>query len=254
MKKVLGLDLGVGSVGWSLVNVDDNYKPTEILGIGSRIISLSPDESSEFTSGNAASKNQKRTQKRTARKGYDRYQMRRQALTEKLRELKMLPDERLIKLPVLELWTLRAKAATPGEKLTLPEIGRVLYHINQKRGYRHAKSDDSADKEQRDYVQTVNKRYQEIKDEGTTIGQHFAIKLKESEIVTDKGPFYNYRIKEQVFPRDAYIEEFDRIMDCQKTFYPEELSEDNIDEIRNKIIFYQGTSNPASISYLNANL
>lgn len=131
MKKVLGLDLGVGSVGWSLVNVDDNYKPTEILGIGSRIISLSPDESSEFTSGDAASKNQKRTQKRTARKGYDRYQMRRQALTEKLRELKMLPDERLIKLPVLELWTLRAKAATPGEKLTLPEIGRVLYHINQ---------------------------------------------------------------------------------------------------------------------------
>lgn len=239
MKKVLGLDLGVGSVGWSLVNVDDNYKPTEILGIGSRIISLSPDESSEFTSGNAASKNQKRTQKRTARKGYDRYQMRRQALTEKLRELKMLPDERLMKLPVLELWTLRAKAATPGEKLTLPEVGRVLYHINQKRGYRHAKSDDSADKEQRDYVQTVNKRYQEIKDEGTTIGQHFAIKLKESEIVTDKGPFYNYRIKEQVFPRDAYIEEFDRIMDCQKTFYPEELSEDNIDEIRNKIIFYQ---------------
>ena len=239
MKKVLGLDLGVGSVGWSLVNVDDNYKPTEILGIGSRIISLSPDESSEFTSGNAASKNQKRTQKRTARKGYDRYQMRRQALTEKLRELKMLPDERLIKLPVLELWTLRAKAATPGEKLTLPEIGRVLYHINQKRGYRHAKSDDSADKEQRDYVQTVNKRYQEIKDEGTTIGQHFAIKLKESEIVTEKGPFYNYRIKEQVLPRDAYIEEFDRIMDCQKTFYPEELSEDNIDEIRNKIIFYQ---------------
>lgn len=49
MKKVLGLDLGVGSVGWSLVNVDDNYKPMEILGIGSRIISLSPDESSVTT-------------------------------------------------------------------------------------------------------------------------------------------------------------------------------------------------------------
>lgn len=239
MKKVLGLDLGVGSVGWSLVNVDDNYKPAEILGLGSRIISLSPDESSEFTSGNAASKNQKRTQKRTARKGYDRYQMRRQALTEKLRELKMLPDERLIKLPVLDLWTLRARAATPGEKLTLPEIGRVLYHINQKRGYRHSKSDDSADKEQRDYVQTVNKRFQEIKDEGTTIGQHFAIILKESEVFTEKGPFYNYRIKEQVFPRDAYIEEFDRIMACQKAFYPEELSDININEIRNEIIFYQ---------------
>lgn len=239
MKKILGLDLGVGSIGWSLINADKDNKPIAILGLGSRIISLSPDESSEFTSGNAASKNQKRTQKRTARKGYDRYQMRRQALTDKLRKLKMLPDEHLIKLPVLDLWTLRARAATPGEKLTLPEIGRVLYHINQKRGYRHSRSDDSADKEQREYVQAINKRFQEIREEGVTIGQHFVKKLKESEVVTDKGAFYNYRIKEQVFPRDAYVAEFDRVMDCQKVFYPEELSEANINEFRNEIIFYQ---------------
>ena len=151
----------------------------------------------------------------------------------------MLPDEHLIKLPVLDLWTLRARAATPGEKLTLPEIGRVLYHINQKRGYRHSRSDDSADKEQREYVQAINKRFQEIREEGVTIGQHFVKKLKESEVVTDKGAFYNYRIKEQVFPRDAYVAEFDRVMDCQKVFYPEELSEANINEFRNEIIFYQ---------------
>ena len=112
----------------------------------------------------------------------------------------------------------------------MPEIGRVLYHINQKRGYRHSRSDDSADKEQREYVQAINKRFQEIREEGVTIGQHFVKKLKESEVVTDKGAFFNYRIKEQVFPRDAYVAEFDRVMDCQKVFYPEELSEANIKE------------------------
>ena len=239
MKKVLGLDLGVGSVGWSLIDVDEENRPVKILGMGSRIVPLSPDESNEFTSGNAASKNQKRTQKRTTRKGYDRYQMRRKALTEKLKALGMLPDEHLIKLPVLDLWMLRARAATPGEKLTLPEIGRVLYHINQKRGYRHSKDDASADKTQRDYVQNINSRYQEIKDEGTTIGQHFAKKLKETEIVTEKGTFYDYRIKEQVFPRAAYIEEFDRVMECQRPFYPEILNEANVNELRNEIIFYQ---------------
>lgn len=151
----------------------------------------------------------------------------------------MLPDEALIKLPVLDLWTLRARAATPGEKLSLAEIGRVLYHLNQKRGYRYSKEDDSADKTQRDYVQAVNKRFQEIKDEGITIGQHFAVKLKESEVITDKGAFYNYRIKEQVFPRAAYVEEFDRIIQCQREFYPEVLTAANVNEIRNEIIYYQ---------------
>lgn len=239
MKKILGLDLGVGSVGWSLINVDAENNPVEILGMGSRIVPLSPDESSEFTSGNAASKNQKRTQKRTMRRGYDRYQMRREALKCKLRELSMLPDEHLFKLSVLELWSLRARAATPGEKLSLPEIGRVLYHLNQKRGYRHSKDDDSGEKKQRDYVQDVNRRYRELLEEGLTIGQHFVKRLEESEIQTAKGSLFTYRIKEQVFPRAAYIEEFDKIMECQKIFWPEVLTDSNIYELRDEIIFYQ---------------
>ena len=239
MRKILGLDLGVGSIGWSLIETDTNDNPVAILGMGSRIVPLSTDDANEFSSGNAISKNQKRTQKRTQRKGYDRYQLRRAILTEKLRELGMLPDERLIKLPVLDLWQLRANAATPGKQLELKEIGRVLYHINQKRGYRHSRSDDGDEKSQREYVQQVNQRYRDIRDEGVTIGQHFANKLAENEVTTSKGKFYTYRIKEQVFPREAYIEEFDRIMDCQRSFYPDILTDTTISEIRNEIIFYQ---------------
>ncbi len=239
MKKVLGLDLGVGSIGWALIEVDSNDNPSKILGMGSRIVPLSTDDTTEFSHGNAISKNQKRTQKRTQRKGYDRYQLRRQNLTEKLRELNMLPDERLIKLPVLELWQLRADAATAGKQLSLSEIGRVLYHLNQKRGYKHSKSDDSSDSKQREYVANVNKRYAEIKELNMTIGQFFASKLKENEIRNDKGVFYTYRIKEQVFPRAAYIAEFDQIMNCQKVYYPGILTDQVIDELRNNIIYYQ---------------
>ena len=239
MRKVLGLDLGVGSIGWSLIETDANDNPKAILGMGSRIVPLSTDDANEFSSGNAISKNQKRTQKRTQRKGYDRFQLRRSLLTEKLRELGMLPDEKLIKLPILDLWQLRANAATPGKKLEPKEIGRVLYHINQKRGYRHSRSDNGDDKSQRDYVQQVNQRYREIRDEGTTIGQHFATKLAENELVTPNGKFYTYRIKEQVFPREAYVEEFDRIMDCQRRYYPDLLTDSVIHEIRDEIIFFQ---------------
>ncbi len=239
MKKILGLDLGVSSVGWSVISVDDDGDPSEILGMGSRIIPLSTDDANEFSTGNAISKNQKRTTKRTIRKGYDRYQLRRENLTAELRKLKMLPDEHLIKLPVLDLWTLRANAATPGCKLTLPEIGRVFYHINQKRGYKHAKADEAGDKKQTEYVEAVNGRFAKIQELHQTVGQFFATQLKASEIKNEKGVFYTYRTKEQVFPRKAYEQEFDQVISVQKEFYPEVFTDKEINRLRNEIIFYQ---------------
>ena len=239
MKKILGLDLGVSSIGWSVISADENGDPAEILGMGSRIVPLSTDDANEFSTGNAISKNQKRTQKRTARKGYDRYQLRRENLTVELRKHKMLAEEHLIKLPVLDLWTLRANAATEGHQLSLPEIGRVLYHINQKRGYKHAKADEAGDKKQTDYVAAVNQRFAMIKERRQTIGQYFAEKLKENEVVTEKGNFYTYRTKEQVFPRGAYIAEFDQIIAVQRKYYPQVLTDEFIHRIRNEIIFYQ---------------
>ena len=57
MKKILGLDLGVGSIGWSVISIDENGDPSEILGMGSRIVPLSTDDANEFSTGNAISKN-----------------------------------------------------------------------------------------------------------------------------------------------------------------------------------------------------
>ncbi len=239
MKKVLGLDLGVSSIGWSVIEVDQQENPSQILGMGSRIIPLSPDDANEFSSGNAISKNQKRTQKRTIRKGYDRYQLRRENLTAELRKLKMLPDERLIKLPMIDLWNLRARAAMPGQKLTLPEIGRVLYHINQKRGYKHAKADEAGDKKQTEYVAAVNERYQMLLSYKQTVGQFLAARLEQSEVSNEKGVFYTFRTKDLVFPRKAYEHEFDQIMNVQQAFYPDVLTDKEIDKLRNEIIFYQ---------------
>lgn len=143
MKIIVGLDLGTNSVGWCVIQVDKlTNNPVKILAMGSRIIPLTTNDANEFVTGNSISKNRDRTSKRTQRKGYDRYQQRRENLTKILREFGMLPDDKLIKLPVLELWKLRADAATVGKKLSLPEIGRVLYHLNQKRGYKHGINED----------------------------------------------------------------------------------------------------------------
>jgi len=246
-RKVLGLDLGVGSIGWCLITLDKDEKPQSILGMGSRIVPLSTGDAKEFTKGEAISKNKMRTVARTIRKGMDRYQLRREALKKVLREHGMLPDESLIKLPLLELWELRARATTPGDQLSLTELGRVLLHINQKRGYKHAKADEAAEaegkskskKEKEGYVAQVKGRYQALKEKGQTIGQHFAEELRANQQTASRGVYYTYRIKEQVYPREAYIEEYDSIMKVQGTFYPELLTDALIGRIRDRIIFYQ---------------
>lgn len=226
MKTILGLDLGVGSVGWAVVKEEESI---HIENLGSRVIPLSTDDTKEFNQGNAISKNASRTQKRTQRKGYDRYQQRRENLTKLLRELNILPDEELIKLSALLLWQLRGKAAY--EKISLPELGRVLYHLNQKRGYKSSRKEQSnTNKKQTEYVQQINNRYGELLQIGKTIGQYFYEQLCADSF---------FRCKDRVFPRQAYIEEFDRIIECQKRFYPEILTDEIIDTLRNKIIYYQ---------------
>ena len=237
MKKVLGLDLGVGSIGWSLIALDEGQRPAEILGMGCRIVPLT-DEENKFASGGGISENAKRTQMRTMRKMLDRYQQRRTKLANILREHQMYPDKALMQLPLMQLWQLRADAATPGRQLSLPELGRVLYHLSQKRGYRHSKSDESGEKKETKYVAEVKSRYQQIQEEGLTVGQHFAKLLKDNEQHSERGGvYYNYRTKDQVFPREAYAEEFDRIMAVQRGFHPS-LTDRLITKLRD-CIFYQ---------------
>ncbi len=87
-------------------------------------------------------------------------------------------------------------------------------------------------------MQKVNSRFAEIKELGLTAGQYFYRKLKESEEITAKGnKFYTYRIKNNVLPRVAYTEEFDQIMSSQRGFYPEILTEGNINNLKQAIFF-----------------
>lgn len=226
MKKILGLDLGVASIGWALVGESDTEK--QILGMGVRIIPLSAEDANEFTAGNAISKNQKRTVRRTQRKGYDRYQLRRQFLHKKLEAMGMVPPAALFGLNAVELYGLRNKALE--EKIELHELGRILFHLNQKRGYKSSKRDQSEDSKDTEYVKTVKDRYATIKTKGITVGQFFYFGLREDK---------HYTVKKQVFPRTAYMEEFDLIWENQRKYYPKVLTEENKEEIRDRIIYYQ---------------
>ena len=247
-KHVLGLDLGVGSIGWCLIALDAQGDPAEILGMGSRVVPLTNlGDDKAFSKGKAFTANQKRTARRTMRRGFARYQLRRYRLRRELEKVGMLPDAALIQLPLLELWELRERAATAGERLTLPELGRVLCHINQKRGYRHVKSDaaaivgDEGEKKKDSnsaYLAGIRANDEKLQNEHKTVGQYFAEQLRQNQSESPTGGI-SYRIKDQIFSRQRYIDEYNQIMAAQRVHYPDVLTDEFIRMLRDEVIFMQ---------------
>lgn len=247
-KHVLGLDLGVGSIGWCLIALDAQGDPAEILGMGSRVVPLTNlGDDKAFSKGAAFTANQERTVRRTMRRGFARYQLRRYRLRRELEKVGMLPDAALIQLPLLELWELRERAATAGRRLTLPELGRVLCHINQKRGYRHVKSDaaaivgDEGEKKKDSnsaYLAGIRANDEKLQDEHKTVGQYFAEQLRQNQSESPTGSI-SYRIKDQIFSRQRYIDEYDQIMAAQRVHYPDILTDAFIRMLRDEVIFMQ---------------
>jgi len=216
--------------------------------MGSRVVPLTNlGDDKAFSKGEAFTANQKRTARRTMRRGFARYQLRRYRLRRELEKVGMLPDAALIQLPLLELWELRERAATAGECLTLPELGRVLCHINQKRGYRHVKSDaaaivgDEGEKKKDSnsaYLAGIRANDEKLQDEHKTVGQYFAEQLRQNQSESPTGGI-SYRIKDQIFSRQRYIDEYDQIMAAQRVHYPDILTDAFIRMLRDEVIFMQ---------------
>lgn len=216
--------------------------------MGSRVVPLTNlGDDKAFSKGKAFTANQKRTARRTMRRGFARYQLRRYRLRRELEKVGMLPDAALIQLPLLELWELRERAATAGRCLTLPELGRVLCHINQKRGYRHVKSDaaaivgDEGEKKKDSnsaYLAGIRANDEKLQDEHKTVGQYFAEQLRQNQSESPTGGI-SYRIKDQIFSRQRYIDEYDQIMAAQRVHYPDILTDAFIRMLRDEVIFMQ---------------
>src|SRR3989304_5966183 len=96
-KKILGLDIGVSSVGLSVIEEINDQK--EIKELAVRIIPEDPNFHGKFYSGNTASKNLDRTTNRGIRRGNQRFKKRRDDLYALLKQNALFPSDNLLKLP-----------------------------------------------------------------------------------------------------------------------------------------------------------
>lgn len=106
MKKILGLDLGTNSIGWAVVNAEEEtydnnkscLKPVGISSAGSRIIPMSADILGDFDKGNSISQTSERTRLRMVRRLRERNLLRRERLLRTLKTMGFLPEYFALKI------------------------------------------------------------------------------------------------------------------------------------------------------------
>lgn len=222
MKKILGLDLGTNSIGWAVVNEAENAgEQSSIVKLGVRVNPLTVDEQTNFEKGKPITTNANRTLKRSMRRNLQRYKLRRNFLIEALKKNGFIDDETILSEngnhTTFQTLRLRAKAAT--EEISLTEFARVLLSINKKRGYKSSRKAKSTEEGQLIDGMEIAKR---LYNEHLTPGQLSLQLLKEGK--KHLPDFY----------RSDLQDEFDRIWEIQKAFYPNLLTNELKEELRGK--------------------
>ncbi|MEM7524231.1 MAG: type II CRISPR RNA-guided endonuclease Cas9 [Pseudomonadota bacterium] len=136
----LGLDIGTNSIGWWLFETDGEAIIGSVDG-GVRIFSDGRDPRS------GASLAVDRRMARSMRRNRDRYLRRRASLMRQLAAAGLMPADpaKAKDLEALDPFRLRAEGLDCA--LNLPELGRALFHLNQRRGFKSNRKVDRGDNE-----------------------------------------------------------------------------------------------------------
>jgi len=233
----LGLDLGTNSIGWCLFDLDANGNPCDVRDIGVRI----------FPDGrNPKDKASNATTRRVARgmrRNRDRYLKRRNRLMGKLVEYGLMPadaEERKA-LERLDPYELRARGLD--EALTPFELGRALFHLSQRRGFRSNRKADGGgeadDKEVGKIKGAVNKLRNAMEEEGDrTLGEYLNRLHRERRPVRARLTGEGARAEYELYAdRGMVADEFDRLWAAQAAHHPDILTDAACEDIRDTLLF-----------------
>jgi CRISPR-associated endonuclease Csn1 len=169
------LDLGSNSLGWFVTYLERRGDRFEPIGLGPGGVRIFPDgRDPQSKASNAVD----RRMARGARKRRDRFVERRKQLMEALIRHGLMPAEMPARkaLALLDPYQLRAKALV--EALPPHHVGRALFHLNQRRGFRsNRKTDNKKNSEDGAIKQAASRLCDSMELEGAdTIGVFFASK------------------------------------------------------------------------------
>jgi len=267
-KYILGLDLGSASLGWALVGIDAMEMPSSLIRAGVRIFEPgvdgakpgTPASAQEIQFGKDQSTAVARRQERLRRRQLRRRVARQRELFGVLQGAGLLPTDDtqaagigseqrhriLNNLDVtltnryrngadqetfaqMPLYTLRKKALY--EPLALDELGRVFFHLSQRRGFQSNRKDvkkKTKDSEDQGQVKSaIHELEQAIEAaEAKTLGEYLA----------GLNP-HEQKVRRQWTGRKMFEKEFQMIWDKQKEYHTARLTPELHDRIWDLLFF-----------------
>lgn len=188
-----------------------------------RKVPLTPDERESFERVKENKETMNRQATISARRNHQRYLLRRKQLMDLLKDHKFITDATPLMDseidPNYSTWERRAAAVT--QKISLEDLARVLLMMNKHRGYRETKGK----KDTKDgFVIDGSEHALQMQQLGMTPGQYMR-HLKENDI-DDSMTFYPSDLKN----------ELGIVMNSQRVFHPEILTDDVLDAVYNRNI------------------
>lgn len=213
-KIVLGLDLGITSIGWALVEIDEqDSQNSKILDNGVRIFTAAehPKDGKSLALPRREARSARRTTKRKA---------------QKIRSVKrLLLDSKIITQVELEnlfignkgqkdIWDVRRDALY--RVLDNKELARIMIHLAKHRGYAsNRKSEEPTNSEGKAVLSGISQNKKILQEKVyITVGEYIATKSKKRNGKDSEGKL-NY---ENSISREMLIDEISIIFEKQKEF------------------------------------
>ncbi len=232
---LLGLDLGPASVGWAVVKCNKKGEPKKLLKCGVRRFDAGVDGGSEkISAGRDEPRALGRRNARGLRRSTWRRKRRMRSLYLILSKNWLLPEtddsnearhDALLALDAklrtalvdqpshteqhLLPYLLRAKALD--ERVTPFELGRAIYHLAQRRGYRSNRKTETSDEDRGVVATGISDLADAILQTGSrTVGEYFSTVDPEEE-----------RIRGRWTAREMFVDEFNQIWNKQFSLQPD---------------------------------
>lgn len=213
----IGLDIGITSVGWAVINLDLN----RIEDLGVRIFNAAENKDG---SSLALPRRIARGRRRLLRRRVYRLKRVRRLIVEK----KILTQNQLDNLfknnNICSVWEARVKGLD--SKLTNEEWAKILINLCKRRGFKSNRKNEAKEKEAGAIISIINKNIELMKETNSrTIGECIYKKVKESDDIyksfRNKSGEYNMCIS-----RSILREEIHTLFEKQRSFGAEFASDE----------------------------
>ncbi len=209
MKYSIGLDCGIASVGYAVMELDPNDEPCRIIRLGSRVFDKA--EHPKDGSSLALPRREARGTRRRIRRHQHRLERIRYML---LNERILTQDEldNLFKGQISDIYELRCKALDNSVSNT--EFARILIHIAQRRGFKSNRKSDAKDKEAGKLLTAVSENQIRMDSNNyRTVGEMFFKDPAYCEFKRNKGEAYKATVSRAMVENEIHL-----IFEAQRGF------------------------------------